>query len=213
MKEYVKEKLLQKYTLVEKNMNELTAIRKGMYRFDCEAYEIKDIGNLFFISMKAMFGLMKMETIVVTPLHKDLSFCNFDIVNFMKQQTYIFEMYQSSIEKEDLSSFDDIKSRYSHIEDRIASPRWYDELKLSSCLAKKGINISKEADRMMKEMFDNYLELLDKAPDCDPDLKSREVKKYVDRLINEGGTAVDNMNKIIGKDKTEKLIRTYMYGV
>lgn len=213
MKEYVKEKLSQKYTLVEKNMNELTTIRKGMYRFDCEAYEIKDIGNLFFISMKAMFGLMKMETIVVTPLHKDLSFCNFDIVNFMKQQTYIFEMYESSIEKADLSSFDEIAKRYSHLGDYASAPRWYDELKLSSCLAKKGKNISKEADRMIKEMFDNYLELLDKVPDCDPDLKAREVKKYVDRLINEGGAAVDNMNKIIGKDKTEILIRTYMYGV
>ena len=213
MKEIILEKLNRQYSISKRDMSDLSTIKKGMYRFDCEAYEIKDIGNLFFIDMTAMFGLMKMETAVITPLHKDLSFCNFDIVKAMGNETYMFEMYRSAIKEMDLKDFEALKEKYAHLEHYETAPRWYDEWKLSSCLYKKGKKITAEGEQMMNDCLDVYLALLAKAKKCDPEKKAGEVRKYVDRLLGEGGAAVDSMNKIIGTEKTTRLVKDFMYGV
>ena len=213
MKNTVLQKIQSQYTLEKRDMGNLTQIRKGIYRFDNEAYTIKDTGNLFIMEMKALFGLMKMETIVITPLQKDLSFCNFDIVNAMGRETYIFEMYESSLADTDLSAFEKIKEKYAYLTSYPTEPRWYDEVRLPSSISKTGKKISSDADRMSEECLDTYLELLKSAPDCNPEEKKTAVRKYVDRLISEGGMAVDSMNKIIGPEDTAMLIRDFMYHV
>ena len=213
MKDNIIKKLGEQYVLEKIDMGDLSHIHKGMYDFICEAYEIKDIGSLFFINMKAMFGLMRMETSVITPLNRDLSFCNLDIVEAMGNETYMFEMYKSAINDPDLSAFDDIRKKYEYLTDYKTSERWYDAVKLSPSIAKKGKKIGADGDKLLTECLDTYLKLLKDAPKCDPDKKKAEVRKYVDRLIAEGGAAVDSMNKIIGAEKTAKLIREFMYHI
>ena len=213
MKETIIKKLNERYILTKRDMQDLKTIRKGLYRFDCEAYDIKDVGNLFFINMKALFGLMKMETAVITPVYKDLSFCNVDTIDAMSSQTYMFEMYESSLKKTDLSSFEGIKDRYSYLKDYESSPRWYDELRLSSSISKTGKKISADGEKFLNECLDEYLKLLSEAKDCDPEKKKAAVRTYVDKLIEKGGAAVDSMNKIIGPEKTSKLIREFMYNI
>ncbi len=213
MKETILNELKKRYTLEKRDMGDMKNIHKGMYNFDCEAYTVKDIGNLFFIEMKALFGLMKMETTVLTPVNKDLSFCNFDIIKAMGNETHMFEMYRSAIKDTDLSAFNAIKEKYSDLENYETEKRWYDDCRLESSICKKGKKISEKAEAMLKECLDLYLELLDKAEDCDPEAKKEKTKEYVDRLLSEGGAAVDSMNKIIGKEKTAKLVREFMYGL
>ncbi len=213
MKETILNELKKRYTLEKRDMGDMKNIHKGMYNFDCEAYTVKDIGNLFFIEMKALFGLMKMETTVLTPVNKDLSFCNFDIIKAMGNETHMFEMYRSAIKDTDLSAFNAIKEKYSDLENYETEKRWYDDCRLESSICKKGKKISEKAEAMLKECLDLYLELLDKANDCDPEAKKEKTKEYVDRLLSEGGAAVDSMNKIIGKEKTAKLVREFMYGL
>lgn len=213
MKETILNELKKRYTLEKRDMGDMKNIHKGMYNFDCEAYTVKDIGNLFFIEMKALFGLMKMETTVLTPVNKDLSFCNFDIIKAMGNETHMFEMYRSAIKDTDLSAFNAIKEKYSNLENYETEKRWYDDCRLESSICKKGKKISEKAEAMLKECLDLYLELLDKAEDCDPEAKKEKTKEYVDRLLSEGGAAVDSMNKIIGKEKTAKLVREFMYGL
>ena len=213
MKETILNELKKRYTLEKRDMGDMKNIHKGMYNFDCEAYTVKDIGNLFFIEMKALFGLMKMETTVLTPVNKDLSFCNFDIIKAMGNETHMFEMYRSAIKDTDLSAFNAIKEKYSDLENYETEKRWYDDYRLESSICKKGKKISEKAEAMLKECLDLYLELLDKAEDCGPEAKKEKTKEYVDRLLSEGGAAVDSMNKIIGKEKTAKLVREFMYGL
>ncbi len=213
MKETILNELKKRYTLEKRDMGDMKNIHKGMYNFDCEAYTVKDIGNLFFIEMKALFGLMKMETTVLTPVNKDLSFCNFDIIKAMGNETHMFEIYRSAIKDTDLPAFNAIKEKYSDLENYETEKRWYDDCRLESSICKKGKKISEKAEAMLKECLDLYLELLDKAEDCDPEAKKEKTKEYVDRLLSEGGAAVDSMNKIIGKEKTAKLVREFMYGL
>lgn len=212
MKKMVIDKLSSKYTLEKRDMSDLSHIKSAVSTFDCDAYTTKGIGNLFFINMNSIFSLMKMESTVITPIYKDLSFGNFDIVDVMNRQTMIFEIFQSSINKNDLSSYKTISDKYSYLNNHELSSSWYDELKLIS-LSKKGKNIRSDGMMMLEECVDLYIELLDKAENCDPEMKKQEIRKYVDRLLNEGGVAVDAMKKMIGKDKTEILVRKYMYDI
>ncbi|MBR4471897.1 MAG: hypothetical protein IKS54_11360 [Erysipelotrichaceae bacterium] len=211
MKDIIINELRNRYSLEQRDMGELKNIHKGMYNFDCEAYTIKGVGNLFFINMKAMFGLMKMETCVLTPIEKDLSFCNIDIIKAMGNETYMFEMYDTCINQTDLSDFDPIKEKYKDLENYETAPRWYDSYKLPSCICKKGKKITAKGEALMKECLNTYLDLLDQVLVCDPVLKTEKNKVYVERLLSEGGAAVDSMNKIIGQEKTGELIRKFMY--
>ena len=213
MKDAIIRKLNEKYTLNRRDMGELKSIHKGMFSFDNEAYEIENVGNLFFMNMKGMFGLMKMQTVVITPLERDLSICNFDVINAMGNYTGIFEMYRSSINEADLSSFEEISKKYDDLPDYRTEPRWYDEYKLPSSISKKGKKIGARADAMLKECLDMYLDLLDQAPECDAQEKKKRTAVFVDHLIAEGGPAVDNMKKLIGSELTGRLIREFMYHI
>ena len=213
MKNYIIEELSKAYQLLPVDMRELSDIRKGLTNFHCETYQIKDIGNLFFIEMKAVFGLMKMDTAVITPVQKDLSFCNFDAVHAMGNDTFIFEMYRTCTEEADLSAFDALKEKFRASADYQAQPRWYDSWRLPAYLAKKGKGKAEEQEQMMKECLSFYLDLLAKAPGCDPHQKTEKNRAYAERLLSEGGVAVDSMKKMIGEEKTSRLIRKFMYAV
>ena len=65
----------------------------------------------------------------------------------------------------------------------------------------------------MKDCLSFYLDYLSKAPECDPDAKKEKNRAYAEWLLSEGGVAVDSMKKIIGEEKTSRLIREYMYAV
>ena len=72
MRDEILRRIREEYPLIPREMGELKELKKGMYRFDFECYRVGEIGNLFAIDMSAMFGLMKMETVVLTPIERDL---------------------------------------------------------------------------------------------------------------------------------------------
>ena len=213
MIEAVYRQVKKNYTLVQRDMGDLKELKKGVYRFVFEAYEVKDVGNLFFIDMSAMLGLMKMETAVLTPIQRDLSFVNLDVVHAMGNDTYLFEMYDTSLAKTDLSCFDPLKEKYASLPPYETKPRWYDSWRLSPSIGKRGKKISTQGEKMLTEHLNLYLRLLGEAPACDPEKKREKNRGYVDRLLAEGGPAVDSMKKLLGEEKTEELIRRSMYDV
>ena len=81
-----------------------------------------------------------------------------------------------------------------------------DTRKVSSWLAARG-------EEMLEEHLNEYLRLLAQAPACDPGEKRERNRRYVDRLLAEGGAAVDSMKKLLGEEKTDRLIRRFMFDV
>lgn len=213
MNEIILKTISARYTAAARDMGDLKEIRGGLFRFSCESYSLDGIGNLFFIRMRAMAGLIKMETAVLTPVERDLSFCNFDVVHAAGTHTMIFEMYRTCMEERDLSAFAPIRETYRQLPDYESAPRWYDEFRLPPSIGKRGRGIAPEGERMLLDCLRQYLDVLDAAPECDAEAKRAQNRIYVDRLLREGGMAVDNMKKIIGVEKTERLVRTFMYDV
>lgn len=213
MRDEILRRIREKYPLIPREMGELKELKKGMYRFNFECYRVGEIGNLFAIDMSAMFGLMKMETVVLTPIERDLSFCNFDVVHAMGTDTCIFEMYDTGISERDLSSFDPLKEKYADLPAYETKPRWYDSWRLSPSIGKRGKGLAARGEEMLEEHLNEYLRLLAQAPACDPEEKRERNRRYVDRLLAEGGAAVDSMKKLLGEEKTDRLIRRFMFDV
>ena len=202
-----------RYVLKERNMHDLAEIKKGIYRFTCKAYVIEGVGNLFLLDGAAMFGAMRLQTCVITPEKKDLSFCNFDTVNAMGKFTGLFEMYKSSLKEADLSVFDEVKAEYKDLPDYKAGSGWADSWKLPSCIGKQGKKIEDRTEKMLMDCLVRYMDLLESAPECDLKAKEVETWKYVSKLLSEGGPAVDKMKEILGKEAAAKLVRKYMFGI
>ena len=214
MKQIILDKLSKYYTLKQRDLNDFEHMSRYAIDYYCEAYDIQEVGNLFFIEAKAPFDFMHMLTIVINPLYKDLSFCNFDTVQIPNKQSYIFEMFKTSINKdEDISGFGTIRQRYEDLPDFYRQHRWYDEYLLECSLHKQGNNITNQAQNMLIDCLDEYIKLLQSAKDCDYGKKKEIVKEYVDKLLSQGGVAIDGMKKMFGDEKTDILIRKYMYNV
>ncbi len=67
--------------------------------------------------------------------------------------------------------------------------------------------------RDMGELARAYLGLLRQTPACGKEEKRAATAAYVDGLLTNGGPAVDSMKKIIGPEKTARLVRAFMYGL
>lgn len=210
MKEIILDKFISKgFKLSKVDMHDLSKFKSGMMKFNCETYKIEGVGNLMFLQMNSILNLMKMQTTVICPQYKDLSFMNADTFDVLSKHTGIVELYESSIEDSDLSSLDNIKEEYKDLKDYVSKPRWYDSMRLSCSIGKLGNK--KIIEEMCLRYIDEYLDLLSMAKDCDYNLKQQANSIYVDQLIEKGGVAVDSLNKMIGKDKCETLVKKYMF--
>lgn len=209
----VKQMIEKDYVLKERDMGELKEIHKGMYHFYNHSYSIIGIGSLFTMELRAMLGLMKMQTIVISPQYKNLDFCNVDAIHAMANDTLILEMYRSSTQTADLSEFDDLASRVKNLTDYESAPRWYDSYKRSSCISKKGVGARRIHQELTKQYIGIYLDLLKKAPYCDYSEKQQLTNEYVSQLIENGGVAVDSLTKMIGSELTATLINRFMFNV
>ena len=209
----VKQMIEKDYVLKERNMGNLQEIHKGVYHFYNHSYSIIGIGSLFTMELRAMFGLMKMQTIVISPQYKDLDFCNVDAIHAMANDTILLEMYRSSSQKADLSEFEDLAARVKNLTDYESAPRWYDSYKRSSCIGKKGVGAKRIHLELTKQYVSLYLDLLRKAPYCDYSEKQQLTNEYVSQLIENGGAAVDSLSKMIGAELTAELINRFMFNV
>ncbi len=213
LKEYMLEKLEKEYRLEKRDLGDYAKISRFVVKFANEAWRVEGIGNLFAMDMGAMFGLMKMETLVLCPEEKDLSFLSCDAIHASGNDTVIMEMDSSALHEEDLSVFEPLKEKYAYLEDYQAEPRWYDSFHLSSTICKKGKKQTADLEAFGREYIDTYLQALKDAPSCDAEAKRQATAEYAQRLIREGGVAVDGMTKMIGANRTEKLVAEYMFHI
>ena len=95
-------------------------------------YEIPGLGHLCILRMRAMIGLMKMETAVLVPFEKDLPLMNLDWVRVLGKETQIIELYDVQLEEypaDYLETFQVIRDRDLDIADpKPGKPHWYDEI-------------------------------------------------------------------------------------
>ena len=127
-----------KYQLKEIDMGEYKTLNKKGMHFIFSCYELEGVGHISVFSMKAMLGLMKMESIVINPFQKDAPLFSYDLIDVMGNRTLLTENYNTQLEDISLAKLVKVKEKYPMLQDGEAEHRWYDHLKMEGSLVKKG---------------------------------------------------------------------------
>lgn len=211
MLNYMLEQFQKEYKVIQRDLGEFARIdQKGMH-FQIRAYEIEGAGNLCIMDMKAMLGLMKMQTVVFTPLYLDAPMYSDDVISVMGTDTLILELYNTLIGDWDESMLEEAKKQGEDLPDHDPGVHWYDGLRLKSSVFKKGKKIHRRLEEFICQYTDVYMSQLKQAAPCQEDEKRQKTAQYVEGLIANGGPAVDQFTKMLGKEKTCQFLRSIMF--
>jgi hypothetical protein len=158
------------------------------------------------------FGLMKMDTLIITPTEKDMPLFSYDRVLAMGNDTLIFELYDTLLGTADLSKLDEVKQKAAYLRDHDLGAHWYDSIKLPQSLSKKGKKKDRSGfDATVLHYLAKFLETAQNAPACEAEPKREKASVYVEGLLKNGGPSTDVFKKGIGEEKTAALFRKILF--
>ena len=201
------------YSLREYSVGDFAEIKAGGMKFSVKSYRAQGLGHVSVMSATGFFGLMKMDTLMIVPTEKDLPLYSYDRIYVMGNDTLIVELYDTLINSSDFSALAEAKSHYAYLPERDPGEHWYDSIKLSESISKKGKRAqSAELDALLTKHFDAYLSL--SASSVSDVTKKKELSaRYVDGLLTKGGPSTDVFKKAIGEEKTARLFREVLFGI
>lgn len=181
---------------------------RGM-TFHLESFDWNGCACVSHLTMRAFFGLMKMDTLICTPYAKDLPLFSYDYICVLGKLTLLVEAYDTLVKPMVLSTMDAVKARYQDLPDKPTKPAWFDKLKLSPTVCKTGKEPQLSA--LATEMTTAYLELFAAARDIDHSVKTAKNSAYVEGLINDGPT-FRAVSKMLGVEQAKILFRRFLFG-
>ena len=209
--------LSENYRLTKEDLSaDARLAKKGMV-FETESYTVEGLGHLCVLRMKAMLGLMKMETVVLACEEKDVPLLNLDYVNALGKETQIAELYDTQLAPwpdEAQAAFQALKERNADLPDPPAqSAHWYDAILYPCSYHKAGKGLGARLDAAAEGYMSTFIAQLENAPDCDAEEKRAKIRGFAEELFRQGGPAVDQVTKLFGREVAGRLILRYMYGV
>ncbi len=188
--------------------------KKGM-AFETEVYTIGEIGQLCILRMRAMLGLMRMETAVVSVTGRDLPLFNVDWVLAMGKETLMAELYDTQLSpcsQEALDAFQKLKDRDADLPAPEAKPHWYDPILYPCSYCKTGKGLTERFNAASRAYVEEFVTQLAAAPACDPREKGQKVRAFAETLFSQGGPAVDAFTGLFGREVARRMILDHMYG-
>ena len=204
------------HALMPKSVGNFKTFKAKGMSFVCEAYDAEGLGHVSVMRAKGFFGLMKMDTLVVAPVNKDLPLLSYDRIYAMGNDTLIVELYDTmGANKVDLGGISAVKERFAHLPERFAEgeepSHWYDDIRLPETTSKKGKKgDTANFDFYTLEYVSAYLSLEGDA--CDAAEKIARTELYASGLISQGGPATDVFKQEFGEEKTGEIIRRVLFG-
>lgn len=204
------------YALTKKSAGDFETFKAKGMTFRCETFDAEGLGHVSVMRAKGFFGLMKMDTLVIAPVRKDLPLLSYDRIYAMGNDTLIIELYDTTGEKKvDLGAISAVKGKFSALPERFADgeepKHWYDDIRLSETTSKKGKKVhSADFDKYTLEYISEFLAL--EGADCERDEKIARTEIYATGLITQGGPATDVFKAEFGEEKTGEIIRGVLFG-
>lgn len=181
-------------------------------KFHIAAYEAAGLGHVSVMTAAGFFGLMKMDTLIITPTEVDMPLFSYDRVHAMGNDTLIFELYDTLLGHADLSMLAGVKAAARKLPDHDLGSHWYDPIKLDVSLSKKGRKKDTPAfDHTAMDYLNAYLTAAKTAAPCDAEAKREKASIYVNGLLTHGGPSTDVFKKGIGEEKTAELFRKTLF--
>ncbi|WP_029232662.1 hypothetical protein [Butyrivibrio sp. VCB2006] len=205
------ETITSKYPLISRGSAGFDGIKiKGM-TFTIGSYEAEGLGHVSTMSSKGFFGLMKMDTLIITPLEKDLPIFSYDRIKAMGNDKLYIELYDTMIDPPSFEALDKIKEKYKDLPAFTPGPQWYENIKLPQTVTYSGKKAdSDKFNAMAIEYMKAFISI--SAPSVsDAETKQKKTDYYVDGLLNNGGPATDVFLKAIGKERTTTLFKEVLF--
>lgn len=202
----------EKYPLKKLDVGEFSSLKASGMRFSVLAYHAEGLGHVSVMRAVGFFGLMKMDTLIVNPNEIDLPLYSYDRIFAMGNDTLIVELYDTMLEKCELAELSSVKEKYSHLPERDPGEHWYDYIKLSSSISKKGRKSQAEKlDSLAAEHFERYIST-SASTEFDVGKKVEMACVYVNGLLEKGGPSTDVFKKALGEVKTGELFKKVLFG-
>lgn len=207
------DEIKKNYELTPIDTSEFEGIKAMGMKFKISAYNAKGLGNVSLMTAKGFFGLMQMDTVIINPFEKDAPLFSYDRVYAMGNDTLFLEMYETRLNKTELTEVKRVTDANKNLPDSPVAPNWYDDIKFGESVKKKGKKgLTPAFDKMTEDYLAAYLSETKKAGDCDKDSKKKEASKYTEGLLTHGGPSTNVFVKAIGIEKTSKLFREILFG-
>ena len=203
----------ERFSLAELPAGEFASLKVSGMKFDIKAYHAEGLGHVSVMKASGFFGLMKMDTLMVTPIDLDLPIYSYDRIHAFGNDTLIVELYDTIVDKYDDRNLQQLIKEFSSIPDRDPGEHWYDSIKLKSSISKKG---KKAHTPDLDKLAENHFALCFRSLAKTTDFKDEKLEKnaaYVNGLLEHGGPSTDVFKKSLGKEKTEKLFKKILFGV
>lgn len=190
--------------------------KKGM-KLHVESGEIAEVGHYCVLRMKAPFGLMRMETLVIAPTQVDTPLINLDWMGVFGTEMLIAELYDDQIAPLPPACQAELERACASASDLEDAPpteeRWYSSILYPFSCHKKGKGQTKRFNEVAQDYLASYVAMLPTCAPCDGPEKREKVRAYAQRLFDEGGPAVDFVKKSFGEESARRLVLKHMYGV
>lgn len=214
--EYFLKKLQQKYEVREADLGEDAQLKKAGMKFDLRSFEVSNVGHFFIMNMSGMLGAMKMETVVLAPEFRKLPLVNIDFVAAMGKNTILAEYYDMEnigLPQGYAEKLAEIKNADRAIEDNPLGDVWYNKYLLEGSYRKEGKKLAEHFRQVGEKHIDLLMEMLEAAQPADPEHMREIALSFAQKLLDEGGPAVNSFVKLFGREKTEKIVKECMYGI
>ncbi len=195
---------------------EFAAMKTSKMKTNIEQYKVEGLGNMTFQHASAMFGMMKMEMMCVTPTDRDVPLFSYDLIDAMGKLTLIIELYDVMLDKTDdlEKTLEAIKAEYKDLPDDDRGEHWYDNIKMASSVSKK--DKKKVIGAACDELYGKYLEAYFAAAAAMPEVADKAAKRaasdaYVQGLLDNGGPSTDIFVDMLGKEKTTEYFKKYIF--
>ncbi len=201
-----------KYTMTELSLGEMKTLKANGMTFTIRAYKVKGLGHVSVMRAKGFFGLMKMDTLIVNPYDIDLPLYSYDRIYAAGNDTLIVELYDTLLGGYAEDNLKKIKEEYSDLSERDPGVHWYDNIKLSASISKKGKKKQQgRFDELALKHFEEYISR-EAVSVSDIDAKQEKASYYVNGLLEKGGPSTDVFKKALGEEKTAMLFRNILFG-
>ncbi len=201
----------ERFPLKETDVGGFAAIKANGMKFAVRAYEAEGLGHVSVMTAKGMFGLMKMDTLIMNPKEIDLPLYSYDRILAMGNDTLIVELYDTTVEPLDTEGLKAVNEQYKDLPERDPGTHWYDGIKFKESISKKGKKLSDKLDAYTNAYTEAYLSLPAK-PVTDAAAKREKANAYVEGLLKNGGPSTDVFKKALGEQKTAELFRKVLFG-
>ena len=201
------------FHLAEQDCGEYKKMKVSGMGFTIRCFRAEGLGSVSVMVASGFFGLMKMDTLIITPTEKDMPLFSYDRVHAMGNDTLIFELYDTLLDKADLTALEQVKADAKDLPNHDLGEHWYDPIKLAVSLSKKGKKAHTRAfDHTAMAYLDAYLAACRAAAPADEASKREKASVYVEGLLANGGPSTDVFKKGIGDEKTAALFRKTLFG-